>query len=73
MEKCEITAHPMRRICKKAGATRISKDATKLLAKELEEVGNRIAKEAIDYARHVGRITVKAEDIEIAARKILGK
>lgn len=69
----ELTANPMRKIIKKAGAERISKEAAKLLAKELEEVGIKIAKEAIDYAMHAGRKTVKAEDIEIASRKVLAK
>jgi histone H3/H4 len=63
----------MHRICKKAGAERVSESASKELAKWLEDVGIRIAKEAIDYAMHAGRKTVKAEDIEIASRKILGK
>ena len=51
----------------------MSEAAAKVLAKELDEIGIKIAKEAIDYAMHAGRKTVKAEDIEIAARKVLGK
>ncbi|MCS7387284.1 MAG: NFYB/HAP3 family transcription factor subunit, partial [archaeon GB-1867-005] len=39
----------------------------------LEEIGIKIAKEALDYAMHAGRKTVKAEDIEIAAKKVLGR
>ncbi len=69
----ELSIAPMHRIIKKAGAERVSESAAKELAKSLEDVGIRIAKEAIDYAMHAGRKTVKAEDIEIAARKILGK
>jgi histone H3/H4 len=69
----ELAVAPMHRICKKAGASRVSEAAAKALAKELEEVGIKIAKEAIDYAMHAGRKTVKAEDIEIAARKVLGR
>jgi histone H3/H4 len=69
----ELAVAPMHRICKKAGASRVSEAAAKALAKELEEVGIKIAKESIDYAMHAGRKTVKAEDIEIAARKVLGK
>jgi histone H3/H4 len=69
----ELAVAPMHRICKKAGASRVSEAAAKALAKELEEVGIKIAKEAIDYAMHAGRKTVKAEDIEIAARKALGR
>ena len=69
----ELAVAPMHRICKKAGASRVSEAAAKALAKELEEVGIKIAKESIDYAMHAGRKTVKAEDIEIAARKALGR
>lgn len=69
----ELAVAPMHRICKKAGASRVSEAAAKALAKELEDVGIKIAKEAIDYAMHAGRKTVKAEDIEIAAKKVMGK
>ncbi|HDI12361.1 MAG TPA: histone, partial [Candidatus Bathyarchaeota archaeon] len=50
-----------------------SEAAAKELAKALEEIGIKIAKEALDYAMHAGRKTVKAEDIEIAAKKVLGR
>ena len=69
----ELAVAPMHRICKKAGADRVSEAAAEELAKVLDEVGLKIAKEAIDYAMHAGRKTVKAEDIEIAARKVIGK
>ncbi len=69
----ELAVAPMHRICKKAGASRVSEAAAKALAKELEEVGIKIAKEAIDYAMHAGRKTVKAEDIDIASRKVMGR
>ena len=69
----ELSIAPMHRICKRAGAGRVSEAAAKALAKELDTVGVKIAKEAIDYAMHAGRKTVKAEDIEIAARKVLLK
>ena len=73
MANPELSIAPMHRICKKAGAERVSESAAKELAKSLEDVGIKIAKEAIDYAMHAGRKTVQGVDIEIAARKILGK
>jgi histone H3/H4 len=73
MANPELSVAPMHRICKKAGASRVSEAAAKALAKELEGVGIKMAKEAIDYAMHAGRKTVKAEDIEIAARKVMGR
>jgi len=69
----ELAVAPMHRLCKKAGADRVSEAAAEELAKVLDDVGVKIAKEAIDYAMHAGRKTVKAEDIEIAARKVMGK
>lgn len=69
----ELAVAPMHRICKKAGAERVSEAAAEELAKVLDEVGIKIAKEAIDYAKHAKRKTVKAEDIEIAARKVIGE
>jgi len=69
----ELAIAPMHRICKKAGAQRVSEAAAKELAKALEEIGIKIAKEALDYAMHAGRKTIKAEDIEIAAKKVLGR
>ena len=69
----ELAVAPMHRICKKAGAERVSEAAAKELAKVLEDIGIKIAKEAIDYAMHAGRKTVKEEDIEIAAKKVLSR
>jgi len=73
MRNPELSIAPMHRICKKAGASRVSEAAAKALAKELNEIGIKIAKEAIDYAMHAGRKTVKAKDIEIASEKVLKK
>ena len=68
-----IAVAPMHRLCKKSGAERVSEEAAKELAKALEDIGVKIAKEALDYAMHAQRKTVKAEDIEIATRKVTGK
>jgi len=62
----------MHRICRKAGAERVSKGAAVELARFLEEVGVDIAREAVDFARHAGRKTVKARDIKIAFEKTFG-
>ena len=73
MIKPEIATAPMHRLCKKAGADRVSEAAAKELAKTLEEIGVKIAKEANDYAMYAGRKTIKTEDIEIATRKVTDK
>jgi len=61
----------MRRICKKAGAERVSEAVAEEMVKVLQDFGVRIAKEALDFAMHAGRKTIKEEDIEIAAKKVL--
>lgn len=73
MASSELAIAPMHRICKKAGAERVSETAAEELSKVLEEIGIKIAREAIDFTMHAGRKTVKAEDIEIAARKVMGR
>jgi histone H3/H4 len=73
MKELEIAVAPMHRLCIKAGADRVSEAAEKELAKVLEEIGVKIAKEALDYAMHSGRKTIKAKDIEIATRKVMEK
>lgn len=73
MTDLELAIAPMHRLCKKAGAERVSEAASKELAKALQEIGIKMAKEALDFAMHAGRKTIKAEDIEIAAKKVIGK
>ena len=73
MTDLEIAVAPMHRLCKRAGAHRVSDAASRELAKALEEIGIKIAKEALDFAIHAGRKTIKAEDIEIAVSKVIGK
>jgi histone H3/H4 len=67
----EIKVAPMHKLIKRAGAPRVSEESAIALGSALEEIGIKIAKEAIDYAKHAGRKTVKARDIEIAAQKVI--
>jgi len=72
MHELEISVSPMHRLCKKAGADRVSEAAAEELARVLEDIGIKIAKEALDYSMHTRRKTIKTDDIEIAARKVMG-
>ena len=69
----ELAIAAMHRVCKKAGAERVSESAAKEMGKVLEDIGVKIGKEAIDWSMHAGRKTVKAEDIKRAAEKVLNK
>jgi histone H3/H4 len=73
MTNSELAIAPMHRLCKKAGADRVSEAAAKELGKVLEEIGIRIAKRALEFAIHAKRKTIKAEDIEIASKKAMEK
>ena len=56
----------MNRVIKKAGAERVSDEASDTLRKILEEIANNISKTAIDLANHASRKTVKSDDILLA-------
>ena len=58
------------KLIRKAGAERVSEDASKALARILEEEAIDVAREAVALAEHAGRKTVKKEDIELAIKRM---
>lgn len=65
-----IAAAPMADILKQSGAERVSEPAAKALAEVMKEVAFSIAKDAVKFAHHAGRKTVKREDIELARKNV---
>lgn len=64
-----IAAAPMVDILKAAGAERVSDDAARALATVVHEFASSIGKDAVKFAEHAGRKTVKREDIELAKKR----
>lgn len=62
----ELPIAPMKRFLKNAGAARVSDDAAIELVNVLEDIGEDIARDATKLAKHAGRKTIKAEDIQLA-------
>ncbi|MFH1229195.1 MAG: histone family protein [Candidatus Aenigmatarchaeota archaeon] len=65
-----IAAAPMAEILKNAGAERVSEPAAQAMAEVIKEVAFELAKDAVKFAIHAGRKTIKREDIELARKNV---
>ena len=63
----------MNRVLKKAGAERVSDEASDTLRTILEEMATNISRTAIDLATHAGRKTIKSDDIFLAYKNTYKK
>ena len=67
-EAAKLPAAVVKRIMLEAGAERVSADAVAELGKLLVEHGHHLTKAAVDAAQHAKRSTIKAEDVQLAAK-----
>ena len=65
-----LPAATVRRLIREAGAKRVSEGAGDELAEILENYGMMISREAVEWANHAKRKTVKAEDIKEAIKRV---
>lgn len=66
----ELPMAPVGRLIKNAGAQRVSMDAEEALDKALEQWAEEVSIQAVKLAKHAGRKTVKASDIEMAVKNM---
>lgn len=66
----DIPLAPIKRIMKKAGATRISDEAIEYLADHLVDQASIISENAISMAEHAGRKTIRLNDIELSIKTL---
>ncbi|MCS7364238.1 MAG: histone family protein [archaeon GB-1867-035] len=67
----ELPLAPVDRLIRKAGASRVSENAAEALREILEEIAIEVSREAIELANHAERKTVTADDIKLAAKRLL--
>lgn len=68
----ELPIAPVGRLIKQSGAFRVSEGASETLADILDAYAKDVSSYAAKLAQHAGRKTVTAEDIELAAKTIVG-
>jgi len=69
MSKRILPLAAMEKILKGVGADRVSDKAKVALKNVVEDIAEEIANDAVKFAMHAGRKTVKAGDIRLASKR----
>ena len=64
--KHSLSLAGMEKLLRKAGALRVSDKAKEAFREILEEIGGDLGKQAVKFAEHSKRKTIKAEDVKLA-------
>jgi Histones H3 and H4 len=64
-----LSLSAMEKLMKAAGAYRVSEESKEALRDVLEDVGEKISREANELSRHANRRTIKAGDIKLASKQ----
>lgn len=67
----ELQLAPIKKLIKEAGAERASEAAATRLREIIEKTALVIAADAVKFAKHAGRETVRKSDIDLAAKDIV--
>lgn len=67
----ELSLAAMYRILRKSGGERVSEEAAEELSRILEDIGIRIARDAVQLAIFAKRKTIRAEDVRMAAKRYI--
>lgn len=65
-----IAAAPMADILRMVGAERVSDEAARAMAEVIMDKAMELARDAVRFAKHAGRKTVKRADIDLARKNI---
>lgn len=69
----EMPLAPFERILRQESGFRVSETAAEKLRELVEGLAREIAKVSADMCRHAKRRTIKAEDVEVAFKVVLGR
>jgi histone H3/H4 len=64
----DFPLYPLEKILRKAGAERVSLQATQALKEILLEQSDKISRDAVKLADHAKRVTIKRCDIVLASK-----